>query len=148
MTEITTRPLRPSDKQAWLALWTAYLAFYEQELEPGVTESLFDRLLSDKGHSCFVAVQNEELVGLVHYLFHESTWATLSTCYLEDLYVSEKLRGGGAGRKLIEAVYRAATEEPSASGKVYWHTHDHNTRARKLYDRIGVLSDFVRYDRP
>ncbi|WP_417709142.1 GNAT family N-acetyltransferase [Roseibium aggregatum] len=148
MTDITTRPLKRSDKPAWLELWAAYLAFYEQELAPEVTESLFERLLSDAGHSACVAVQGDKLVGLVHYLFHDSTWSTSSTCYLEDLFVSENLRGGGAGRKLIEAVYQAATDEPSASGKVYWHTHDHNARARQLYDRIGVLSDFVRYDRP
>jgi len=148
MTDITIRPLERSDKPGWLELWKAYLAFYEQDLAPEVSETLFERLHSDAGHRAFVAVQENELVGLVHYLFHDSTWASSSTCYLEDLYVSEKLRGGGAGRKLIEAVYRAASEEPSASGKVYWHTHDHNTRARQLYDRIGVLSDFVRYDRP
>ncbi|TYC65497.1 GNAT family N-acetyltransferase [Stappia sp. BW2] len=148
MTDITTRPLKRSDKQGWLELWAAYLAFYKQDLAPEVTEKLFERLLSDTGHRAFVALQGDELVGLVHYLFHESTWALSSTCYLEDLFVSEKLRGGGAGRKLIEAVYQAATDEPTASGAVYWHTHDHNTRARQLYDRIGVLSDFVRYDRP
>ncbi|WP_428673227.1 N-acetyltransferase family protein [Roseibium sp.] len=148
MKEITVRALQRSDRPAWAGLWQAYLAFYEQDLPPEVTETLFERLLSDDGHSGFVAEQDGLLVGFVHYLFHDSTWSTPSTCYLEDLYVSADLRGGGAGRKLIEAVYAAADANPKASGKVYWHTHDHNARARQLYDRIGVLSDFVRYDRP
>ncbi|MBN9670899.1 GNAT family N-acetyltransferase [Roseibium aggregatum] len=149
MTDVTIRDLRPSDKAEWLALWRGYLEFYKQELPGEVTETLFDRLLSEtKGHDGLVAEQDGRLVGFVHYLFHASTWSTQATCYLEDLYVSELARGGGAGRKLIEAVYAAADAKPDASGKVYWHTHHYNERARLLYDRIGVLSDFVRYDRP
>ncbi|ASP33108.1 GNAT family N-acetyltransferase [Labrenzia sp. VG12] len=145
---IIIRSLQQQDKSAWLGLWRDYLSFYEQDLAAEVTERLFDRLLSANGHRAQVAVRDDELVGFVHYLFHDSTWSIDATCYLEDLYVSPELRGGGAGRKLIEAVYAAADSEPAASGNVYWHTHDHNARARRLYDRIGVLSDFVRYDRP
>ncbi len=147
MSTVTVRPLQRPDQAAWKVLWQAYLDFYEQDLAPEVTETLFERLLSESGHRGFVAIRDGEPVGLVHFLFHNSTWSTLSTCYLEDLFVSAGLRGGGAGRKLIEAVYAEADREPSASGNVYWHTHDHNARARQLYDRIGVLSDFVRYDR-
>lgn len=149
MTTITVRQLQRSDREAWLGLWRAYLDFYEQDLAPEVTETLFDRLLSGEGHFALVAVTDAgDLAGFVHSLFHNSTWSTLSTCYLEDLYVRDDLRGGGAGRKLIEAVYEAAEAAPGASGKVYWHTHQHNDRARQLYDRVGTLSDFVRYDRP
>jgi len=148
MTDVTIRPLQQTDKPAWAALWQAYLTFYEQELADAVSEALFDRLLSCEGHAALVAVKDGELVGFVHYLFHDSMWSIAATCYLEDLFVSSDLRGGDAGRKLIEAVYAAADAEPGASGNVYWHTHDHNARARQLYDRIGVLSDFVRYDRP
>lgn len=149
MAGVTVRELKRSDRREWLVLWQAYLDFYEQHLAPEVTETLFERLLSGEGHFGLVAVTDAgDLVGFVHSLFHNSTWSTLSTCYLEDLYVRDDLRGGGAGRKLIEAVYAAADAEPAASGKVYWHTHDHNHRARQLYDRIGILSDFVRYDRP
>lgn len=69
MTDITIRPLERSDKPGWLELWMAHLAFYEQDLAPEVTETLFERLHSDAGHRAFVAVQENELVGLVHYLF-------------------------------------------------------------------------------
>jgi len=148
MSNITIRELERADKTAWQALWQAYLTFYEQALSEDVTETLFERLLSDRGHKACVALKDGKLVGFVHFLFHDSTWSSEATCYLEDLFVSSELRGGGAGRKLIEAVYAAAEAEPRASGAVYWHTHDHNARARQLYDRVGVLSDFVRYDRP
>ncbi|QFT31855.1 Acetyltransferase (GNAT) family protein [Labrenzia sp. THAF82] len=147
MHTLTIRPLQPADKSAWRALWLAYLEFYQQDLAPKVTDDLLERLLSENGHRALVAFEGDTMVGLVHYLFHDSTWSSQMTCYLEDLFVAPTLRGSGAGRKLIEAVYAAADAEPRASGNVYWHTHDHNERARLLYDRIGDLSDFVRYDR-
>jgi GNAT superfamily N-acetyltransferase len=148
MSDITIRALERADRPAWTDLWQAYLEFYEQDLAPEITGSLFERLLSETGHSGCVAVRDGRLIGFVHYLFHDSTWSNEATCYLEDLFVSPDLRGGGVGRKLIEAVYAAADAAPRASGKVYWHTHDHNKRARRLYDHVGTLTEFVKYERP
>ncbi|WP_417671485.1 GNAT family N-acetyltransferase [Roseibium sp.] len=146
METVIIRPLERGDRAEWEALWAAYLRFYEQELPTEVTDGLFQRLLGKGHHSALVAEQDGKLLGLVHYLAHDSTWSLRPTCYLEDLYVDENLRDGGVGRKLIEAVYREA--DSNGWGNVYWHTHHHNARARQLYDRIGRLSEFVRYDRP
>ncbi|MEM9632644.1 MAG: GNAT family N-acetyltransferase [Pseudomonadota bacterium] len=148
MSDVTIRPLQASDEPAWHALWRSYLDFYQQELPASLSSELFQRLLSPDFHRALVAVDNGKLVGFVHFLFHDSTWSLKKTCYLEDLFVSPEIRGGGAGRKLIEAVYAAAKAEPTASGNVYWHTNQDNERARLLYDRIGVLSDYVRYEAP
>jgi GNAT superfamily N-acetyltransferase len=145
MSDVRIRPVESADKAEWWKLWQAYLAFYEQDLPDDVSEGLFRRLLSGMHHDGFVAEQDGKLVGFVHYLFHDSTWSLEPTCYLEDLFVGSGQRGGGVGRKLIEAVYSAA--DAKGGGKVYWHTHDHNATARKLYDRVGVLSNFVRYER-
>ncbi|MEP4768413.1 MAG: GNAT family N-acetyltransferase [Roseibium sp.] len=146
MTNTTVRPLTRDDQTAWRLLWNAYLSFYEHALPDAVSEGQFERFLGEGYHNAIVAEQDGKLVGFVHYLFHASTWSLSPTCYLEDLYVDETIRGGGIGRKLIEAVFAAA--DANGGGKVYWHTHDHNTRARQLYDRIGVLGNFVKYDRP
>lgn len=147
MSEVTIRALARSDRPFWEIHWTDYLAFYEQDLEPAVTDGIFERLLAPGSHSAFVAVSDGAVIGFVHYLFHDSTWSLQKVCYLEDLYVRASARGSGAGRKLIEAVYEAADNEPGASGKVYWHTDRDNKRAQLLYDRIGELSDSIRYVR-
>ena len=50
------------------------------------------------------------------------------------------------GRALIDAVYEKADEEGCPA--VYWMTQEFNETARKLYDRIGVLTPFIKYNRP
>ncbi|WP_417688852.1 GNAT family N-acetyltransferase [Roseibium sp.] len=143
--EIEIRPLRRDDRAQWEALWQGYLTFYEQTLAQEITDTLFERLLGEGYHDALVAEREGKLVGFVHYLAHASTWAIAPTCYLEDLYVDASIRGGGIGGKLIEGVYAAA--EAKGCTNVYWHTHHDNHTARRLYDHVGTLSKFVRYDK-
>lgn len=142
------RPIEVRDRAAWDVLWHGYLAFYSTALTAEVHESTWDRVTTqDKGFFGLLAENADgEIVGFVHCLEHYNTWGTTPRIYLEDLYVSENIRGGGVGRALIEAVY---TEADCRGAKdVYWFTNHDNETARKLYDRIGKLSSFVRYDRP
>jgi GNAT superfamily N-acetyltransferase len=92
-----------------------------------------------------IATLDGRPVGLVHYLFHRHGWKIENVCYLQDLYADPEVRGKGIGRALIEAVYAAADAEGCPS--VYWLTQDFNETARRLYDRIGKLTPFVKYSR-
>jgi GNAT superfamily N-acetyltransferase len=62
---------------------------------------------------------------------------------LQDLYVAEANRGGGVGRALIAAVVGAAKEAGAA--RVYWHTHETNAVARRVYDAVAELTGFIQY---
>lgn len=141
------RPLAASDREAWGALWTGYLTYYETSLPPEIYDAYFARLLGDdpQDFSGLVAEQGGTLVGLTHYLFHRHGWTVENTCYLQDLYVDPDTRGTGAGRALIEAVYSEA-DKAGISG-VYWLTQDFNATARKLYDRVGEKTPFIKYKR-
>ncbi|QFU16523.1 GNAT family N-acetyltransferase [Microvirga thermotolerans] len=138
------RPLAPEDREAWNPLWQGYLTFYRATLDPEITETTWSRLLDPKEpvHG-LVAVLDGEVVGMVHYLFHRSTWARQGYCYLEDLFTSEAARGRGVGRALIEAVYERA--RAAGASRVYWHTHEANATARALYDKVAALSGFLQY---
>ena len=83
------------------------------------------------------------LVGITHVVLHPNTWNTTECCYLEDLYVSEAVRGRGVGRALIEQVYEFANEKNC--NRVYWTTQEDNATARKLYDAIAIKTDMVQY---
>ncbi len=146
--KVVIRGLRPEDRPEWAEMWRDYLAFYETSVTDEVYDTLFDRLLGDdpQNFSCFVAELDGKLIGLTHYLFHRHAWKVENVCYLQDLFARPEARGTGVGRALIEAVYAEA--DRMGSPGVYWLTQDFNHTARKLYDRIGKLTPFIRYNRP
>jgi len=139
------RALKREDEASWRRLWADYLAFYKTDLPQNLSNALFERLLTGQPHFAFVAAHDGEVIGFVHCLPHASTWSTDDYCYLEDLYVDPSVRGSGAGRALIEAVYQEADRR--GLPRVYWHTENSNLTARRLYDRLATLSEFVQYRR-
>lgn len=144
---LTIRPIVPEDRTVWGDLWQSYLAFYETTLPEAVFDSTFSRLLSAEDHefSGFLAIEDDAAVGLVHYLFHRHAWKIEDVCYLQDLYVRDEARASGAATALIDAVYQAADAKGAPS--VYWLTQEFNAGARRLYDRIGSKTPFIRYSR-
>lgn len=141
----TIHDLSASDRDEWLPLWRAYLDFYETALPDAVTESTFERLVTGRElHGALARDADGRPVGLVHWLAHPATWTTTAYCYLEDLYVSPDARGAGAGRALIE--HARAWAEASGCSKLYWLTHETNTTARALYDRVAKHTGFVHYE--
>ncbi len=141
------RPLRESDNAQWKTLWTGYLDYYETSVTDEVYQSTFARLIADDplDFNGLVADQNGTLIGLTHYLFHRHCWKIENTCYLQDLYSSPEMRGQGIGRALIEAVYKVADENNAPA--VYWLTQDFNAAGRRLYDKVGSLTPFIKYAR-
>ncbi len=145
---LAIRPIRADDRPGWQRLWREYLAFFDTDLPPAVHDATFARLLTDdrrepRGLLATVAGQP---VGLVHYIFHRHCWRVEDACYLQDLYTDPEARGKGIGRALIEAVYAAADD--AGCPAVYWLTQEFNYTGRMLYDRVGVKTPFIRYDRP
>lgn len=144
---VLIRPLAAADRQAWGPLWQGYLDFYRTELAAEVTYITWARLLdpAEDMHCLVAEAAAGEMIGIVHYLYHRVTWAIADRCYLEDLFVAETARGAGAGRALIEAVYAAADKR--GADQVYWLTQDFNEAGRRLYDRVGRLTPFIKYQR-
>lgn len=147
MSSITIRPIQPDDYAHWAELWRGYLTFYETTLPDEVYRSSFDRMLGDdpRDFSGMLALDGDRPVGLVHYLFHRHGWKVEEVCYLQDLFTLPDMRGRGVGRALIEAVYDAADAYGAPS--VYWLTQDFNASARILYDQVGTLTPFIKYQR-
>jgi GNAT superfamily N-acetyltransferase len=140
-----TRPLAPSDWEAWTPLWAGYLAFYREELPAETTGSTFERLWSGTdGLFGLLALENDVAVGMAHCVVHATTWGREPRTYLQDLFVSPAARGGQVGHVLLAAVKEAATARGAPD--VYWHTQQFNGRARSLYDLVGRLTSFVVYE--
>ncbi|ACL58185.1 GNAT family N-acetyltransferase [Methylobacterium nodulans] len=144
MAGLLIRPLRPDERAAWDPLWQGYLRFYGQSLDPAVSDTTWARLHdpAEPMHA-LVAEMDGAVIGLVHYLFHRSTWTVGPYCYLQDLFTAESARGQGAGRALIEAVYAAA--RAAGASRVYWLTQEGNVTARALYDTLADRPGFIQY---
>lgn len=140
------RPIRASDRDQWDGMWQGYLSFYEHELSEEQTELTWARLIDEEFEMHgLVAQLDGELVGLAHFSFTHSSWAENRDLYLEDLFVSPTVRGQGFGKALIVALDEVAREE--GARKVWWETHKDNATARRLYDSVAELSEFVKYTR-
>ena len=142
------RPVNKLDYEAWLPLWDGYNAFYGRQgqtaLDLNITQTTWARFLNDNDPvHAFVAEQNGQLVGLVHFIFHRSTTRLSDVCYLQDLYVHKDLRGAGIGSQLIQAVYDAALK--AGTTRVYWQTQDSNTAGRALYNKVAKHLGFIVY---
>ncbi len=139
------RPLTSSERADWQPLWQGYLAFYKTVLPPEIYDTTFVRLTGGtEPMGAFIGFDDAgKAQGLVHWIEHRSCWTLGNYIYLQDLFVTEDARGTGMGRKLIEAVYTKARERNCA--RVHWLTHETNTDAMQLYDRIAEKSGFVQY---
>ena len=141
---VTVRPLRAEDKAAWTLLWQGYLAFYKAEIPTEVSDLTFDRLIDpEEPMGGALAFIDGEAVGLVHLVSHRSTWTKGNYGYLQDLFAAESMRGRGVGGALIEHIYARGAE--LGCSRVYWLTHETNTQAMILYDRVAERSGFVQY---
>ena len=140
----TIRAIRADERVDWEPLWKGYQAFYKVVISEQTTSMTWARL-HDPAEPMEVlgAYMGNRLCGIVHYLFHRSCWTIGDYCYLQDLFVAEGVRNLGLGRALILAVEERA--RGAGASRVYWLTHETNTDARALYDRLAERSGFIQY---
>jgi len=141
------RALARTDFRLWSQLWLAYRRFYRAETDDQLTQSAFDRLSTGAGPLVGLVAEDEagRLLGLVHLVFHPSTWSTSERCYVEDLFVTPEARGTGTARELLEAAFGEADRR--GAGSTYWETQEFNAPARSLYDQVARRTSFIVYER-
>lgn len=147
---VLVRDLALADRDAWRVLWDGYNRFYGRHgptaLAEQITATTWARFFDpNEPVHALVAESAGALLGLSHYLFHRSTTQLGPVCYLQDLYTAPDARGRGVGKALIKAVGQRARQAGCA--RLYWQTHETNTTARALYDKLASRSGFIVYRR-
>ena len=145
--EVTIRPARPEDVPAMLEL-VRELAVFEKEPEAvTVTEAeMLDAGFGEKpvwwgwvaevdGQS---AVGSGQLVGIAVCYERYSTWRG-RVGYLEDIVVTDRVRGQGVGEKLFKAC--AAECVRRGYHHLTWQVLDWNEGAIRFYKRLGAELD-------
>lgn len=117
------------------------LALYENAPEQ-VTNTVEQMYIDGFGENpifgSIVAEFEGKVVGLSLYYYRYSTWKG-KRLYLEDLIVSEKMRGKGLGEQLLEATIKKAKD--TACTGVMWQVLDWNEPAINFYKKFGVRFD-------
>lgn len=128
------------DLQAILDL-IVELAIYEKaehEVENSIEQMKLDGFGERPVFDFFVVEENEMIVGTAIYYFRYSTWKG-KALYLEDLVVSEKHRGKGYGKALLDAIVKQAKSDNCK--QVRWQVLDWNEPAIAFYNSIGADLD-------
>lgn len=120
------------------------LAVFEKEPEAVVVTAedlVRDGFSENPLFECFVAQENNEIIGMALYYYRFSTWKG-KTIHLEDLIVKEDKRGTGAGFALYTEIIKKGKAENVR--RIEWNVLDWNTPAIDFYKKSGanVLKDW------
>lgn len=115
------------------------LALYEKAAEEfHLSQSQFLDDFRKKKFDLLVAEEAGKVVGMALSYHVYSTWKG-SSLYLEDLIVTEKHRGKGIGKALLDATVELAKEKKA--GRLRWQVLDWNDSAIEFYKRYPVELD-------
>lgn len=89
--------------------------------------------------NCLVAESENELVGYALFYPVFKSFRGERSMFLEDLYVSPKMRGKGLGLKMLREVARAAKEQNCV--RMDWQALKWNTPAIEFYQKLGAKAD-------
>jgi GNAT superfamily N-acetyltransferase len=147
---VTIRPVTAADHDQWRPLWDGYNAFYGREgptaLDEAITRQTWALFFIEASPiKAFVAELDQQVVGLVHIVYHVSTTRLRDVCYLQDLFTLTSARGQGVGHALIARVYAEARAKDCS--RVYWSTFEDNARARRLYDQVTRYQGAIVYSK-
>ena len=131
------RKAKPTDLQQIHDL-IVELAVFEREpkaVEVTVEELKTSGFGDQPDFTCFVAETNDKILGIALVYTRFSTWKG-RVLHLEDLIVSESMRGNGIGSALLDQVVKYA--HTFKVKRVCWEVLDWNTSAIEFYEAKGA----------
>ncbi len=141
--EFSIRDARPEDMEQVLGLIQELANF---EKEPNAVEVTVEDLINDgfegeKMFHCFVAETSNGIAGIALVYPRYSTWKG-PAIHLEDLIVSESMRGSGLGSALLDEVIKYG--HGLGVKRICWEVLDWNEPAIEFYEKKGakVLRDW------
>ena len=140
MNTITIRQGRKADLPRVLELIKELAAFERAPNEVTNTVQMMeaDGFGPNPIYGFFVAENDGEIIGLSLYYWRYSTWKG-KRLYLEDIIVTERDRGKGAGKLLFDRTMEKTLEE-NCTGMM-WQVLEWNEPAIKFYKKYGAKLD-------
>lgn len=145
MNTIDITPAGPEDKEDWARLFVGYRRFYEMADDPQIVETVWD-WIHDPAHQteCLLARDGTgRPIGLAHFRDLARPLSGSSAGFLDDLFVEEESRGGGAADALVHAIAEIGRGRNWAW--LRWFTAEDNYRGRGFYDRVARATPWKTY---
>jgi ribosomal protein S18 acetylase RimI-like enzyme len=97
--------------------------------------------LLDHEHTEFLLAFDDdgEAVGVCQLRYRLSVWTGSEDCWLEDLFVTERARGGGYGRELVEASFESARVR--GVRRIELDVNEQNESALRFYESLGFTTE-------
>ncbi len=146
MAEIRIRKGKKGDSEQFIRLLFELAKFERLDPpSPAGRKRLLEDLFKRRRINLFVAADGKRLVGYALYYYTYSSFLARPTLYLEDLYVLDEVRGGGAGFALFRRCVEEAMKE--GCGRMEWSVLTWNRKALDFYERLGArrMSDWYVY---
>lgn len=148
MSSMTIRHAVLEDIDGIVPLFEAYRIFYgEPHQTVAAREFLRKRWILGES-KMIIALEAGQVVGFTQ-LFPSFSSVTLQRLWiLNDLFVTESMRGKGVGRQLLKAA--AAFGQATGAKQLFIEGAVANTRARGLYENFGFVrnDDYCYYHLP
>jgi ribosomal protein S18 acetylase RimI-like enzyme len=131
----------PEDLEAVAGLIAEFRDWWGK-IEPAleVIRDVTSQLL-DHDHTEFLLAFDDggKPVGLCQLRYRLSVWTAAEDCWLEDLFMTESARGGGHGRRLVEAAFESARAR--GCRRIELDVNEQNTGALRFYESLGFSSE-------
>jgi ribosomal protein S18 acetylase RimI-like enzyme len=139
------RKISIKDKENWKKLYKGYADFYKSTINDIIMDTVWSWLM-DKNHEVkgIVYEIDGNLTALAHYRAMPRPLKGKYIGFLDDLYVDPNYRNQKIGQKLMNEI--KAISKSEKWDLVRWITHQDNTKAKSLYDKISKKTIWEVYE--
>lgn len=132
------RPIEPGDLRAVLDLMREFAVYEKLEQHLEATEERFAAAMFADGAFAegLIALDGETPVGYAIYYPNFLTFRGQKGFFLEDLFVSQKHRGGGIGKALLTRIAKIAQDR--GLERIDFLVLDWNKTAINFYENLGA----------
>ena len=126
-------------------LYKGYAEFYKMPMNDDILDKVWSWIFDEeiKFYAIGIKSSEGELIGFMHFREMPSPLRGSLVGFLDDLYIHPDFRGSGAVQLLFKELKSIAKENNWPY--VRWITASDNYRARKVYDKLSGVIDFVTY---
>jgi GNAT superfamily N-acetyltransferase len=136
------KPLEFSDIDIILPMMQEFYAIDNYPIAIETSRKLFEEFIADeKLGKAWLILEDDEIIGYVILTFVFSFEYKGRIAFLDELYLNEKSRGKGVGKRVLDFIHEKAIE--FSIQLLYLEVEEHNLPAQKLY----LSKDFVIHNR-